>query len=96
MLLRDEIERRLLLFGKQRLALLALAPNLLNQLGIVHQLRLNLVDIIFHALPSPADMPQLIVENNHIRPQLFHCLGNDREGILYRLSQLLDRSFKLP
>jgi len=41
--------------GKQRLAFLALAPNLLNQLGIAHQIRLNRVDIIFHALPAPAD-----------------------------------------
>ena len=95
-LLRDEIEGCLLLLGKQRLAFLALAPNLLNQLGIAHQIRLNRVDIIFHALPAPADMPQLIAENNHICPQLFHRLGNNREGVLYRLCQLPDRSFQLP
>ena len=85
MLFRDEIEGRLLLFGKQRFAFLALTPDLLNQLGIAHQLRLNLMDIIVHALPAPADMPQLIAENNHIRPQLFHRLGNGWEGVLYRL-----------
>ena len=41
MLLWDEIEGRLPLFGKQRLALSALALNLLSRLGITHQLRLN-------------------------------------------------------
>lgn len=54
------------------------------------------MDILFHALPAPTDMPQLVAENNHIRPQLFHRLGNGREGILYRLCQLSGRSFQLP
>ena len=95
MLLRDEIEGSLLLFGKQRLPFLALAPNFLNQLGKAHQLRLNGMDILFHALLAQADMPQLIVKNNHIRQQLFHRLGNNRDCILYRLPQLLDCRFQL-
>ena len=61
--------------------------------AIAHQLRLNGMDILFHALLAQADMPQLIVKNNHIRQQLFHRLGNNRDCILYRLPLLLDRSF---
>lgn len=51
---------------------------------------------LLYALPATTDMPQLVAENNHIRPQLFHRLGNGREGVLYRLPQLFDRSFQLP